>query len=230
MGLTFDGVNGISATGNIISSQGFISATGNIYAGNLITALSTTGNISGANILASGTMSSTGAATHASLTLGTPLTIANGGTSGLTANNVLLGNGTGAPQVVAPGTAGNVLASNGTTWVSTAQTPLVITQQAYSPNTTYSISVNATNRPIMLCLHYSGVCGARTTIGVSFQWGLGSLTDTFNAYPATGVDFVVDPAPSMSAFLIPTSNTTLQFRVNTFNIGNQTFWVSAIQL
>ncbi len=38
----------------------------------------------------------------------------------LTANNVLLGNGTGAPQVVAPGTAGNVLTSDGTTWTSTA--------------------------------------------------------------------------------------------------------------
>jgi len=36
----------------------------------------------------------------------------------LTANNVLLGNGTGAPLVVAPGTAGNVLTSNGTTWTS----------------------------------------------------------------------------------------------------------------
>lgn len=40
----------------------------------------------------------------------------------LTANNVLLGNGTGAPQVVAPGTSGNVLTSNGTTWQSTAPT------------------------------------------------------------------------------------------------------------
>jgi hypothetical protein len=39
----------------------------------------------------------------------------------LTANNVLLGNGTSALQVVAPGTSGNVLTSNGTTWVS--QTP-----------------------------------------------------------------------------------------------------------
>jgi hypothetical protein len=38
----------------------------------------------------------------------------------LTANNVLLGNGTGAPQVVAPGTTGNVLTSNGTTWQSSA--------------------------------------------------------------------------------------------------------------
>ena len=38
----------------------------------------------------------------------------------LTANNVLLGNGTGAPQVVAPSTTGNVLTSDGTTWVSQA--------------------------------------------------------------------------------------------------------------
>ena len=46
--------------------------------------------------------------------------VAYGGTgaSSLTANNVLLGNGTSALQVVAPGTSGNVLTSNGTTWVS----------------------------------------------------------------------------------------------------------------
>jgi hypothetical protein len=48
--------------------------------------------------------------------------VAGGGTgaSSLTANNVLLGNGTSAIQTVAPGTNGNVLTSNGTTWVSQA--------------------------------------------------------------------------------------------------------------
>jgi hypothetical protein len=47
--------------------------------------------------------------------------VANGGTGAatLTANNVLLGNGTSAVQVVAPGASGNVLTSNGTTWSST---------------------------------------------------------------------------------------------------------------
>jgi hypothetical protein len=46
--------------------------------------------------------------------------VANGGTGSttLTANNVLLGNGTSAVQVVAPSTSGNVLTSNGTTWTS----------------------------------------------------------------------------------------------------------------
>jgi hypothetical protein len=48
------------------------------------------------------------------------LPVANGGTgsTSLTANNVLLGNDTSALQVVAPGTSGNVLTSNGTTWTS----------------------------------------------------------------------------------------------------------------
>jgi phage host-nuclease inhibitor protein Gam len=50
------------------------------------------------------------------------ISVANGGTGAttLTANNVILGNGTSAVQFVAPGTSGNVLTSNGTTWVSQA--------------------------------------------------------------------------------------------------------------
>lgn len=52
--------------------------------------------------------------------LTTALTVAQGGTgsTALTANNVILGNGTSAVQFVAPSTAGNVLVSNGTTWTS----------------------------------------------------------------------------------------------------------------
>lgn len=42
------------------------------------------------------------------------------GQSSLTANNVILGNGTSGVQFVAPGTTGNVLTSNGTTWTSQA--------------------------------------------------------------------------------------------------------------
>ena len=50
------------------------------------------------------------------------LSVSYGGTGAttLTANNVLLGNGTSAFQVVAPGTNGNILTSNGTTWTSAA--------------------------------------------------------------------------------------------------------------
>jgi hypothetical protein len=54
--------------------------------------------------------------------LTTALSVAQGGTGAatLTANNVLLGNGTSALQAVAPGSSGNVLTSNGTTWASSA--------------------------------------------------------------------------------------------------------------
>jgi len=56
------------------------------------------------------------------------LSPANGGTGAttLTANNVILGNGTSAVQFVAPGASGNVLTSNGTTWQSTAPSTAII--------------------------------------------------------------------------------------------------------
>jgi hypothetical protein len=116
----------ISATGNIVntgslSTAGSISATGNIVnAGSL----STAGSISAAgNITVSGSFSSSNVIiTGGSITGITDLAVADGGTgsSSLTANNVLLGNGTSPLQVVAPGTLGNVLASNGSTWASFA--------------------------------------------------------------------------------------------------------------
>jgi hypothetical protein len=56
--------------------------------------------------------------------LTTPLSVAQGGTgaSTLTAENVILGDGTSAVKFVAPGSSGNVLTSNGTTWTSAAPT------------------------------------------------------------------------------------------------------------
>ncbi len=66
---------------------------------------------SGGPITGSGTITTAGT-----------LAVANGGTGAttLTANNVLLGNGTSAPLAVAPSTSGNLLTSNGSTWQSTA--------------------------------------------------------------------------------------------------------------
>jgi len=58
--------------------------------------------------------------TSGNITIAGTLVVANGGTgaTSIATNNVILGNGTNAVQVVAPGTSGNALVSNGTTWVS----------------------------------------------------------------------------------------------------------------
>ena len=70
-------------------------------------------NISGSGVI--GTSLSAG-----SLSLTTALSVSSGGTglNTLAANAILLGNGTSAIQTLAPGTSGNVLTSNGTTWTS----------------------------------------------------------------------------------------------------------------
>jgi hypothetical protein len=57
------------------------------------------------------------------VTITNPLTVSSGGTgrANLTLGSVVVGNNTGTVTLVAPGTANNVLTSNGTHWVS--QTP-----------------------------------------------------------------------------------------------------------
>jgi hypothetical protein len=76
--------------------------------------------------------------------LSSPLPVASGGTGAatLTANNVLLGNGTSAPQFVAPSTSGNILTSNGTTWTS-ASAPTNYVKAWVNFNGTGTVAINA---------------------------------------------------------------------------------------
>lgn len=92
-----------------------------------VTSVSGTGTVNGLTL--TGTVTSSG-----SLTLGGTLSVnlasnvtgtlpvSNGGigTTTLTSGAVLVGNGTSAVSTVSPGTAGNVLASNGSAWISQA--------------------------------------------------------------------------------------------------------------
>ena len=93
---------------------------GDLLYASTTTALSKLADVATGNALISGgvgvapSYGKIGLTTHVDGTL----PVANGGTgaASLTANNVLLGNGTSAVQAVAPGANGNVLVSNGTTW------------------------------------------------------------------------------------------------------------------
>ena len=109
-------VNGITLTGTVTSS-------GNLTLGGTLANVDLTSQVTGTLPIANGGTGST-STTYVDLTANVTgtLPVANGGTGAttITANSVVLGNGTSAVQTVAPGTSGNILTSNGTTWQSTA--------------------------------------------------------------------------------------------------------------
>lgn len=100
----------------------------------------------------------------------TTVPAANGGTGAntLAANNVLLGNGTSALQTVAPSTSGNILTSNGTTWVS--QTPVAGTL-TYELITTVNASGASTVDFTGLSSTYTQYMVAVTNMAVSRTGG-----------------------------------------------------------
>lgn len=102
------------------------------------------------------------------------LPVANGGTgaTSLTANNVLLGNGTSALQVVAPGTSGNVLTSNGTTWTSAAATGVGSSYQEFLASGTWTKPAGVTWVYIE-AVGGGGGGGNRTATGTNNQSGGG---------------------------------------------------------
>jgi hypothetical protein len=123
------------------------------------------------------------------ITSGT-LGVARGGTGAttLTANNVLLGNGTSAPLTVAPGTSGNVLTSNGTTWQSTAP--------AASGGTVTSITAGAgltggtiTSSGTIALDIYSGTSASNTSypIGSYLMEAAGTTEPTLNSTFSTSL-------------------------------------------
>jgi hypothetical protein len=122
------GALGTPSSGTLTSATGLPISTGVSGLGTgVATALAVNVGSAGAAVVNGGALGTPSGGTATNLT-GLPLStgvtgtlpVANGGTgaSTLTANNVILGNGTSAPLFVAPSTAGNVLTSNGTTWAS----------------------------------------------------------------------------------------------------------------
>jgi len=124
----------------------FATATGSIPLSQLdnnfstvVQAVNAVGN--GANSLSNVTITG-GTITNVTITsLVGPVAVNSGGTgqSSLTANNVLLGNGTNSVQTVSPGSTGNVLTSTGSSWISQSVSSIVATATTeYTANTTWN--------------------------------------------------------------------------------------------
>jgi hypothetical protein len=135
-GLTVSTLNATTATFTnlVVPSLGAVTATSlNVSGGSTLASASISGALTTAT--ANITTATIGAIQGTSATLTNALSIASGGTAltTLTAENVILGNGTSAPKFVAPGTTGNVLTSNGTTWTSAAAATGITTTSGSAP-------------------------------------------------------------------------------------------------
>lgn len=122
-------------------------------------------------------------ATTDAATLSGILPVANGGTgqSSLTANNVILGNGTSAVQFVAPGTSGNVLTSNGTTWTSSALPAGGLTYVYKTANYTTQdkegVLADTTGGAFTVTLPATPATGAQVVVAdAGGVWGTNNLT------------------------------------------------------
>jgi hypothetical protein len=141
-------------------------------------------------------------ATGTLLSTASVVTVAQGGTGAttLTANNVILGNGTSAVAFVAPGTNGNVLTSNGTTWTSasvtltTAQVLSATAGAAVGDVGSYALlfdSATLARSPGATLagstLRYTSCDGAPTTTAPSGTWRIMGATTVVNNRSSTSV-------------------------------------------
>jgi hypothetical protein len=187
--------------------------------------------------------------------LTTPLTVAQGGTGAatLTANNVLLGNGTSAPQVVAPSTAGNVLTSNGTTWVSSAPASAKVLQVisvtktdtftsgttgAFTDITGMSATITPANAANKVLVTITGVCsGQALTSGSNLRLLRGSTTigagdSAGSRSPSNSTAYQADSSQSMSfsiSFLDSPATTSATTYKLQFYVSSGTFYFNRTQ-
>ena len=140
--------------------------------------------------------------------LTTPLTVAQGGTGAatLTANNVLLGNGTSAPQTVAPSTAGNLLTSNGTTWVSSTPTAVYPLTNGTAVASTSGTNIDFTSIPSWvkrITVMFSGVSTSGTS---SFLIQIGAGSVTTSGYVGNASSYANTISTSTSGFILTQAN------------------------
>ena len=137
-----------------------------------------------------------------------PITATQGGTgqTSLTANNVVLGNGTGTVLFVAPGATGNVLVSNGTTWTSNATvanltaTNLLVTEMRETTTVSATAATGTINYDALtqVVLYY--------TTNAS-----GNFTVNFRGNSGTSLDSVMSTGQSLSATFLVTNGATAYY-------------------
>jgi hypothetical protein len=131
------------------------------------------------------------------VTTHTPVSSGGTGVSTLTANNVILGNGTSPVQFVAPGTSGNLLTSNGTTWTSAAAPTAFLTGMIIL----WSGSIASIPAGFALCDGTNGtpnlrdrfVVGAGSTYAVNATGGSADAIVVSHTHTATSSSSVTDP-------------------------------------
>ena len=123
------------------------------------------------------------------VTTHTPVSSGGTGAYTLTANNVIIGNGTSAVGFVAPGTSGNLLTSNGTTWTSAASPTAFLTGMIIL----WSGSIASIPSGFALCDGTSGtpdlrnrfIVGAGSTYAVDVTGGSADATLPTHNHTAT---------------------------------------------
>jgi len=159
-----------------------------ISAGSNVTISNTAGGIQISSSNSGGTVTgvtaksplSSSGGTTPEISINGAIDVANGGTglSTLTQHNILLGNGTGSIQLVAPGSLGNVLTSTGTTWASSppaaawtrvnkTATQTITSSTAFTDDTALSFAVAASKTYAFRVVYSIGYGAGGFQIGVN---------------------------------------------------------------
>lgn len=217
------------ANGELLIGNGDGFTLSNIQAGSGVSIIDTAGGIeisatgSGGtvtDVTATSPLASSGGSTP-NISLSGAVGVANGGTgaSTLTANNVILGNGTSAVQFVAPGTIGNLLQSDGTTWGSAA-VPLgrqLLTTLTTTSGTTAGLTgISTTAYTALICVlmlnSHNGSGGANQSLQLEMSENNGSTwltASTLTAAIASGV--LIAAATEIYNFKTSTSKLGMYF-------------------
>ena len=181
-GVSFNGSANINLPGvNEAGTQNTTGSAATLTTARTIGGVSFNGsaNINLPGVNEAGTQNTSGTAGNVSGTV----VVANGGTglTTLTANSVIVGNGTSTVNFVAPGTTGNVLTSNGTTWASAAPAAggleYVVKTANYTTSDLEGVLADTSGGAFTVTLPATPAAGAQVVIADSGNaWGTNNLT------------------------------------------------------